>query len=332
MPPTKKPLSQIIKTSVKQAIKRVLALLGVQKYRNQAFSRKIIPLFTKFQEQHIPSTSRIYETCSQTLSADSSKWADYDYVVTGSDQVWHIWGHISDEADYYYLSFIPREKRVCYAPSFGFSEFSEHDYDFHKKGLAGFDRLSCREQEMIPMIKRISGKDAQLVLDPTLLLNPSQWRIFASRPNYDVPERFVLCYFLGGKPPEYQNVISETAGNLPVINLYDPQDKAHFLSNPGNFLWLFEHADFVCTDSFHGTAFSVNFGKNFLAFKRVGVGMNDMFGRISGLLESLNITGHIYEPGMHIRPDSVNYDEVYSGLSALRESSMHYLKECLHVN
>lgn len=338
-PPPRQSASQIIKTFVKRTIKPILALAGVQKFRrqfcNNAMFSKILSWFTeslfiKFQEHHIPSSSRIYMTIQQVLSADPSEWAGYDYAVAGSDQVWHNWSQTQAELEYYYLSFMPPEKRVCYAPSFGFTVFPEDDIKSHKKGLEGFERLSCREQEMIPMIKSISGKDARLVLDPTLLLNASQWREFAAKPDYDVPGKYILCYFLGTKTPEYTAAIRKAAGGLPVISLYDfYEDKRHSITDPGEFLWLMDHADFVCTDSFHGTAFSVNFGKNFLAFRRNG--SEGMFGRISGLLDSLNISGHIYKPDMKIRPEPVNYDEAYSRLEALRTSSMQYLRECLKV-
>ena len=318
-----KTASKVIIRFIKQTIKHILALLGVKKYC-------MVPMFTKFQEQHIPSTKRIYTTFLQTLSAEPSEWAGYEYVITGSDQVWNNWGNTQEELEFFYLSFIPKEKRVCYAPSFGFSEFPESDYEFHKKGLEGFDRLSCRELEMIPMIKSISGKDAQLVLDPTLLLDASQWREFAAKPDYDVPEKYVLCYFLGSKIPEYTSAIREAAGDLPVITIYDLCNAKYYLTDPGGFIWLIDHADFVCTDSFHGAAFSVNFGKNFLVFRRIG--LSGMFGRLSGLLDSLNITGHVYESGMKLRPEPVNYDDAAHKLETLRESSMNYLKDCLHVN
>ena len=280
----------------------------------------------QFQNKYI--TRRINAlSYEQVLNADPSEWAEYDYAVTGSDQVWHLWAHTAEEADYFYLSFIPRAKRVCYAPSFGFPEFPESDYEFHKKGLAGFERISCREQEMIPMIKRISGKDAQLTLDPTLLIDASQWRAYERKPGYDVPEKYVFCYFLD-VPPEDTSAILKMAGDMPVIAIdgFGLKGGLQYRTGPEGFLWLIDHADFVCTNSFHGTAFSVNFGKNFLSFRRKGGGM---FGRISGLLSSLNITGHIYEPGMQLRPDNVNYDEAYAKLDALRESSMNYLRENL---
>ena len=303
--------------------KLILACFGIKKFQKRF-------AFADFQARY--ASRQILIPIDRVLTSPSSRWNVYDYAVAGSDQVWNLFRHTENEARYYYLSFIPREKRICYAPSFGFSKFYESDIEFHKKGLAGFERISCREQEMIPMIKSISGKDSQLVLDPTLLLDVSQWRRYAEKPKYEVPEKYVFCYFLGSKPREYMTAIHETAGDLSVVSIDDQDDKEHHLTYPGGFLWLIDHADFVCTDSFHGTAFSVNFGKNFLAFRRKQTGAEDMFGRISGLLDSLNITGHIYEHGMKIRPDPVNYDEVYSRLAALRESSMHYLKDCLHVN
>ena len=320
-----------IKTLIKQIIKLILAFAGVGKFRRQFQQKTIMPLvetiFSNFQNKYI--TQRITMTQEQAINAPSSQWNEYDYAITGSDQVWNLWRHTKTEADYYYLSFMPREKRVCYAPSFGFSEFPESDYEFHKQGLLGLDCISCREQEMIPMIKSISGKDARLVLDPTLLLTAEQWREYETAPGYDVPDKYVLCYFLGNKPGDYMEAIREAAGSLPVISLLDIGDKAHIPSDPGAFLWLIDHADFVCTDSFHGTAFSVNFGKEFMAFRRRQKGMEDMFGRIDSLLTHLGITDHIYGEGVRVRPEPVDYDDAYSKLEALRESSMDYLRECL---
>ena len=316
---------------IKRAVKLLLAILGVRKYRKKLrerpVMRKINSLFSSFQNKYV--TRRVYSSLSEVLSAGSSQWQEYDYAVTGSDQVWHLWQYNREEAGYFYLSFMPREKRVCYAPSFGFTEFLPETYELHREGLSGFDRLSCRESGMIPMIRQAVGKDAQLVLDPTLLLTASQWREYTAKPDYDVPEKFMLCYFLGSKPPEYVKAVHECANGLPVISMLDHEDKAHILTNPGAFLWLIDHADFVCTDSFHGTAFSVNFGKNFLAFRRRQKNMENMFGRIDDLLSSLNINGHVYGERMTLRPLPVNYDDVSLRLEAMRDSSMQYLRQCL---
>lgn len=232
---------------------------------------------------------------------------------------------------------MPREKRINYAPSFGFSEFAESDIEFHRKGLEGFSKISCREESMQPLIKQLTGQESELVLDPTLLLKPEQWRNFASKPEYDIPEKYVLCYFLGRITEEYEQAIKQAAGDLPVIHVYDSvsphalRDSIQFLTHPGEFLYLFEHADFICTDSFHGVAFSINFGKNFLAFRRKQPKMEGMFGRIDSLTANTGITNHVYETGIKLRPDEIDYESVNQKLSGMRESSMKYLRECLNV-
>ena len=324
------PLAARVKACLKLPVKYVLALLGVGKFRRQFQQMKAdIPRaqrFTQWQDTFTPA--KIFMSYSGALK---SQWDGYSLAVTGSDQVWHNWSKSPGELAYYYLEFMPRGKRVCYAPSFGFSQFPQRDIELHRKGLEGFGRLSCREQEMQGMIRSLTGQNAELVLDPTLLLTPEQWREASSKPEYPVPERCVLCYFLGEITPEYQRAIHDMAGGLPVININDIDDITHYVTHPGEFVYLVDRADFVCTDSFHGTAFSVNFGKNFLAFRRSQAGMEDMFGRIESILDSTGITGHVYEHGMTARPDMPDYDSVDGKLEALREKSMKYLRECLKV-
>ena len=269
------------------------------------------------------------------MKSDSSCWDLYNFAVTGSDQVWKNWTHTVEQSEFYYLEFMPREKRVCYAPSFGFSQFPKSDYELHKKGLEGFDKLSCREQEGVDLIKQIINKDAQLVLDPTLLLNADEWRKLEKKPDIDLPEKYLLTYFLGNITPEYEQAIKRAAGNLPIVNIYNGMNPnvTGYMYTAGieEFLYLFNHADLICTDSFHGTAFSINLGRNFLVFRRSQNGLENMFGRIESILSSTNLTNHIYTPGMNARPAEINYQEVNEKLNILRESSLKYLRDCLHV-
>ena len=328
------------KRYIKGIIKRILALLGVRKYKEQEVNRRLnVPRrekrFKSFQDNH--TGKKIFMTYSETLHESQSRWKIYDYAVTGSDQVWHNWSHNPEELAFYYLEFMPENKRINYAPSFGFSEFPKSDINFHRKGLQGFRKISCREEEMQKLIMNLTGQESQLVLDPTLLLRPEQWKNFASRPEYDLPDKYILCYFLGSITEEYGHAINEAAGGLPVIHVYDKgsphakKDSPEYLTHPGEFLYLFAHADFICTDSFHGAAFSINFGKNFLAFRRKQSGMENMFGRIESLLANTGLTNHIYESGMKIRPDEINHESVNQKLESMRESSMQYLRECLNV-
>lgn len=326
-------LSIRLKIAAKLQVKYILALLGVKKFRLQLQQRKAdIPRTERFKAwQDAFAPVKIFSSFRQALTAQKSQWNAYAFAITGSDQVWHGWSGNPDELAYYYLEFMPREKRLNYAPSFGFTEFSPESIELHRKGLSGFDQVSCREQEMQPMIHALTRQEAELVLDPTLLLTLAQWREASSRPQYPVPERYVLCYFLGKITPEYQQAILSMAGGLPVINVCDPGDLTHYVTHPGEFVYMIDHADFVCTDSFHGTAFSVNLHKNFLAFSRRQKGMENMFGRIESILSNTGLMNHVYEHGMTSRPDVPDYDSVDGKLDALREKSLTYLRECLKL-
>lgn len=322
-----------LKANLKLPVKYILALLGAEKFRKQFRWKPAretrLRRFKTFQDKF--TAKKIFSSYSGVFSVNKSEWEKFDYAVTGSDQVWHNWYNTSDELRYYYLEFISRAKRVCYAPSFGFSKFQEEDIEIHRKGLEGFDSLSCREQEMQPMIRELTGQEAELVLDPTLLLTPEQWQDVSSKPEYDVPERYVLCYFLGDPSPIYAQAIHDMAGGLPIINVFDINNAEHYSTHPGEFVYLIGHADFVVTDSFHGTAFSVNFGKNFLTFRRKGKNCEDMFGRIESILTNTGLMNHIYEPGMTSRPEAVDSDSVRGKLNAMREKSLEYLRKCLKV-
>ena len=310
----------------KKLIKKFIVFIGIKNNKLYLISR-----LSAFTAKYI--NNKIFMSYDEALNVDKSLWDKYNFAVTGSDQVWHNWSHTPEESAYYYLEFMPREKRVCYAPSFGFSQFPESDYELHKKGLEGFNKLSCREQEGVNLIKQIINKDAQLVLDPTLLLNASQWQELEKRPDINLPEHYALQFFLGDIKPEYEQAIKQAAGDLPIVNLYNYMnpDLPGYTAEVEEFLYLFNHADLIFTDSFHGTAFSVNFGRNFLVFRRSHDWTKDMFGRIESILASTNLTDHIYTPGMSTRPAEINYNEVNEKLNILRESSLKYLRGCLHV-
>ena len=333
----------MLKQKIKRVIKRILALMGVKKYIEQFRKEARISAgksarekrFMSFQDKF--TGTKIFMTFTEALRAEKSMWSGYDFAVVGSDQVWHNWTKSPEELAYYYLEFVEREKRVNYAPSFGFSHFADADRELHRKGLEGFERVSCREQEMQPMIRALTGQNAELVLDPTLLLDAGQWQEVSSRPEYDLPERYVLCYFLGEITPEYSRAISDMAGGLPIMtisgknNADSMRDFPRYLTHPGEFVYLLEHADFVCTDSFHGTAFSVIFRKNFMAFRRKKTGFEDMFGRIESLLSNLGLMNHVYDSGMTTRPDALNSEAVTSRLEEMRGASLEYLRGCLKV-
>ncbi len=285
-------------------------------------------LFDSFYDTFITRIS--FVSHKDFAAIDSSP---YDYVVVGSDQVWNRKLVASDEAlRFCFLAFAEPDKRVNYAPSIGMRALDESYYALYKEGLDGFRVLSCREISGCEIIRQLTGKHAELVLDPTLLLTAEQWRKIARKPSYDLPEHYALFYTFGVFPDEnITGMIHDVTGGLPLINIRDVTRPEYFCTGPCEFVYLIDHADYVFTNSFHGTAFAVNFSKKFVSV----VGNNhewfSSYGeRIESLLSTLDIMNDVFYGLGREKPTlAVNYDLVHEKLGLMREKSMNYLRKCL---
>lgn len=210
----------------------------------------------------------------------------YDAFVVGSDQVWHNWTDTIDELNYFFLEFAPKNKRICLAPSFGFDDFPKKYIDEYIKGLNGFNYLSCREVSGCNIILKYAKNRAELLLDPTLILPLSKWRQIEKKPDYNLPDKYVLVYFLGYKTAEQLKDIRNItkAYEAESIDIYDLDYPDYYCTTPDEFIYLIDHAQFVCTDSFHGLAFSILFHKMFKSYSRSGFAGNIMSNRQNTIL------------------------------------------------
>lgn len=309
----------------KNKIKKFLGVLGSKTYadkylifRNLSFRREANCMFTQ----------RYMSKMLKTTFADAFKkdWKEYDLAIVGSDQVWHKWEADELELPYYYLEFLPENKRISYAASFGFEEFPAGDRDQHLKGLREMHTISCRESSGCELVKRETGRNAVQVLDPTLLLSANEWRKIAAPIPEDLHVKkggYAFLYFLGQIPPEYQAFIDKKIAErrIKVIDFLDLKDEAIAKCGVGEFLSLIDQADYVFTDSFHCTVFSILFNKEFKVFKRKGEGFEKMYGRIEDLLQATGHTDRAYEP-LTENKDAIPYEILY-------ENSRRYLEEVL---
>lgn len=307
---------------IKLMIKRILLFCGMKKYKVVPMQNKRKKEFETFSEKYIHN--KISVTFSNVYSMD---WTEYDYAITGSDQVWHNWSDTEEELRYFYLMFMPMEKRISYAPSFGFSEFSEKDYHIHKQGLEEMQSLSCREQDGKELILNITGRKAELVIEPTLFLTMEEWIKIEKKPIYQFDEPYILIYFLGNETTEYVNVYSKFAKeqNLKIINIFNSDMEEYYYTKPDEFLWLVHHAKFIFTDSFHACVFSMIFHKKFMVFRRCEKGMEKMFGRIETLLSIVGVTGVVYDGGDIDYSIKIDYEKVDEILEKQRKNSMEFL-------
>lgn len=312
------------KAKLKKAIKSVLATLGLPKYRIEVQADKNwrIRHFVnkRFSDSQIHNITRV--TFDDVYKRD---WSAYDLAIVGSDQVWHKWSDSEKELPYYYLSFLPKEKRKSYAASFGFDEFPDVDRTQHIEGIKGMNNISCRESTGCKLVKDVIGKDVPHVLDPTLLLSEDDWRKMTTNANNyaKTQKRYAFMYFLGEKAPEYeaeiQHILKEN--DLKTIDFLDFSNSDIANCGPEEFVSLIEHADYVLTDSFHCCVFSILFGKKFEVFRRKGEGMEKMFSRIEELLVN---TGHADSAFGGLNPNlkPEDFDE-------LRQTSLDYLEKVL---
>ena len=321
-----RPIPTVAKTKVKTAIKSILAMCGIRRYKAGVSQGKRTLKFLGFNKQYISNT--VYMPVNEVRQTD---WSSYAFAVTGSDQVWHNWHakSIPDELSYYYLEFIDESKRVSYAPSFGFTAFPPEDIEQHRRGLMGMHALSCREREGCELIRELTGREAQKVLDPTLLLTGKEWADIESKPHFEIPEHYLLQFFLGDVTQEYRTEIKRIVDErgLQILNINDINDPKHYAIGPDEFIWLVHHADTICTDSFHASVFSITFERNLRVFRREQKGFKDMFGRLHDLLEPLGLMNLVYGEGDRL---STILDEgAKAYLAREREVSLQYLNESL---
>lgn len=325
------PIYQLTNTTIfkiKLLIKKMLLFCGIKKYKIALLQKKREKEYEKFSEKYIHN--KINVTFNNVYSMN---WEEYDYAITGSDQVWHNWSNTEEELRYFYLMFMPKEKRMSYAPSFGFSEFPEKDYNIHKQGLEEIQLLSCREADGKKLILDLTGREAELIIDPTLLLTAEDWIKIEKKPVYPVEEQYMLIYFLGNETPEYENAYRKIAEehNLKIIDIYNQDIEEYYYTKPDEFLWLIHHAKFVCTDSFHACVFSLIFHKKFMVFKRCQTGMEKMFGRIETLLSMVGLTELIYNGKPVEYSMKIDYMKVEELIKEKSEIAMKYLRKIVKV-
>lgn len=261
----------------------------------------------------------------------ANQMKQYDYCVVGSDQVWNP--HFGNYHQFF-LGFAPEGKRLSYAASISTMEIPAEEHDFFVQGLKGMKTLSVREQAGADLIEQLTGRKAEVHVDPTLLLTAAEWRSVSRRPTWYHGGEYLLTYFLGRRPAQIDAIAKELG--LEVVNLLDEDVYEHYVTGVDEFLWAIENAKIVYTDSFHGTVFSILFHTPFVVCNRVGDSVSEKMGsRIDTLLgyfgldkrrgtkaNNYIIANPLTEP---------NWSQVDAVLARKRAQSDTYLRKALKV-
>lgn len=311
-----------------------------QKKINRELGKNIEQRNKKYKEFR----NKINLSRSNNTYVDLTKQAEEKYtdVIVGSDQ---LWLPVNVIADYYTLNWVPDNvNKISYSTSFGFSEIPEKYNEIYRKFLNRINHLSTREESGVKIIKKIINKDAKLVCDPTILLTKEEWKNeIDTKPIYN--EKYILCYFLGNNIEHRkfaERLRKKTGCKIISLNHSDEYvkysdtfcDYAPYNIGPEEWINLIMNAEYVCTDSFHGTVFSILFNKKFFDFRRHNnkskVSTNS---RIDSLLDVAGINKQRILTGSENIDDvlkyEIDYDTVNKNISNFREESKKWLLDSI---
>ena len=258
----------------------------------------------------------------------------YDVFLVGSDQVWNPDAHNFDKN--FYLDFVSQKhKKHSYAASFGVDCLEEKYHDECRRMLSDFSICSVRESRGVKIVSDIAGVESRVDLDPVFLLNKKDWQKNFNLHNST--EKYVVIYtfYLSDLQKKAARFCYEAGYKVkyigkPLRNLFDFPCEFVSAASPLDFVNLFFGASFVITNSFHGTAFSINFNKP-VAVELLPNG-NRVSSRLLSILDLLEMNDRLISDVDSIKrviETPIDWNTVNSRIDDLRQSSLEYIEECL---
>lgn len=271
----------------------------------------------------------------------------YDIYVSGSDQLWN-WKTMYVDTTFM-LDFVPDTKpRISFSTSIAQRTIPEEYQKQYRQNLSKYKAISVREKNGQVLLKELFCIDAELIQDPTLLLDGKQWEKLGDKAQFMtmIPDRYILCYPLGytfNPAVKMKELLTrlEKVYNCPVIMLNNSikdymGNVFHFARNQSigipEIIWLFKHATVIATTSFHGTAFSANLGKPFYSLIEK---INQSDDRITSFLNGIGLSSQLVTLDTNLREiSSCDYDidKVRNSLEEIRKESLSFLKRNLIVS
>ena len=306
---------------LKRALQRRVRLL---------LHRRLYSRFRRFEQQHVTLYPTRAFADKERLSSLGER---YDAVICGSDQVWSPYITNSDMS--YFLDFCGEHtKRVAYAPSFGVVTFPDGFEAQIAPELQQFHALSIREQAGRDIVERLTGRPTAVVTDPTWLVDAADWAAMAE-PHPAATGDYVLYFVVNQSKEllercktfakEHSLKVVMVGGNpLAAAKNKDPMLSYALDIGPQQWLYLIQHARYVFTNSFHGTAFSVLFERELYVQVPAHNGS-----RLRQVLESLGMEDHEVLTGQPLTENTIDYAHAQSVFNQLKEASLTYLREAL---
>ena len=277
-----------------------------------------------FRNKYLSLTKKVYKI-------DEVSQLEFDAIIVGSDQVWNVKSTRQNVA--YFLPFDNSITKISYAASCGSTDVIKDNVDFFNQNLSRFDYISVREPSSANLLRSLfPNLDIYTASDPTLLASQDIWdQLIVHR---IISKKYVLIYRM-----TYNSLIEKTAleyakNNNCIVVSVSNFNRPHKIKGikdirgigPKEFLNLIYYADFVVTDSFHATAFSLIFKKQFASISHDTLGS-----RTVDLLFSLNLNYRIVSSDERIQfviSNIIDYNDVSKKLAENRKESFDFLTKC----
>ena len=290
-----------------------------------------------FRQKYITLYSPVYKGFNNLV-----KGADnYDAIMVGSDQLWTPAGI---KSKFYNLLFVPDYiPKIAFATSFGVSNIPKSQIKETAKYLRRIDSISVREKQGAKIVKMLTGRKATVALDPTLLYTGEEWKQFFP-PKRELKEKYIFAFFLGANV-EHRKAVNRLAKKTglkivtcPFMDEFVEIDMSFgdirkFDVDPIKFLNLIRGAEYICTDSFHGSVFSILNHKKFLTFNRFSDNeKQSRNSRIDSLFSLLGLENRRFSKSVDIYSainSEIDYISVDRKLEKLRKKTWSFLENAL---
>lgn len=303
-----------------------------------SFMKRRNDSFESFLKNRLKLTENKFLTSDQVGQIEEK----FDVFCTGSDQVWNLSAPDYDEV--YFMNFT-KKRKFSYAASMG--GVSNIEYwkccaKEHIKDLKLVDSLDCisvREKSAVPLLEDYTKKDIKVVLDPTLLMDKEQWKDIVGENK--IKGKYIFLYSIGYSEEVYQlgKKLSELY-KIPMVTVYALRTNYKYFSkgvkrakyeSPEDFLSLIHNAEYVVTNSFHGTAFSINFQKEFwVAARHDQAGNAVVDERLENILTKTELMNRVVDVNSEEMTDfdaKIDFQKVSENLKPLVQDSIDFLKE-----
>lgn len=307
---------------------------------------KIIGKFKFIIRDTLTNRVKLFDLFMEEVRAGTEVYTDedlsrlneqYGMFVSGSDQVWNP----NAVRRLYLQGFVKTErKKIAYAASIGRETFSKYEADRLIPYIQRFDYLAVREKTGSKLLSQYIEKKIETVLDPTLLLDENAWGEMSA--NRLVAEPYALVYFFSDSlqlRKKLRKFCAEKGLQLVLIpyakqefNLGDSQGQCIRLNQvgPKEFISAIKYADYIFTDSFHGTVFSIIHKKQFFVFERNKKGHVSMNSRLYDLLDTFELKSRLIRLAGEIDTiGDIDYARVNEILDCEKAKSVFFLKNAL---